>query len=148
MTPAVTLRRAGAEDMPALLEVWAAAARAAHPFVPGEGRGARRRLVAEHFLPRAETTLAEAEGRPLGFASVIEDELAGLYVLPEAQGRGIGRRLLAAASAGRGPLVVTVFARNEGARRFYARTGFAETGRGICGETGEILLRLTREEAP
>ena len=59
-----------------------------------------------------------------------EGYVAGLYLAPEARGRGIGAALLAAAKAARPEgLSLWAFLANEGARRFYAREGFVESGR-------------------
>ncbi len=141
MSVEARLRPASPADLEALVAVWSAAARAAHPFLPGEGRGSRARDVRSHHLPRADTLLAEAAGVPVGFAAVAGAELAGLYVRPDWQGLGLGTRLLAAAQAGREPLTATVFLRSR-APRFYAARGFREIGRGIDVETGEPVLRL------
>lgn len=68
----------------------------------------------------------------LGFADFGPDaggtvELAAIYVLPEAQGHGLGSRLLAA-GMGRFPtgtgFVLRVERDNAGARRFYEARGF------------------------
>jgi GNAT superfamily N-acetyltransferase len=56
--------------------------------------------------------------------------VGGLYLAPEARGRGVGRALVAAAKARRPEgLTLWTFVANEGARRFYAREGFVEVGR-------------------
>jgi ribosomal protein S18 acetylase RimI-like enzyme len=53
-----------------------------------------------------------------------------LYVKPDAQRAGIGSTLLDAAKARRpAGLRLWVFQRNEGARAFYAKHGFAEVER-------------------
>jgi RimJ/RimL family protein N-acetyltransferase len=60
--------------------------------------------------------------------------LYGMYVAPEAAGRGIGRALVAAAVAagrqwpGLRQIALTVTATNERARRLYAAAGFATFG--------------------
>lgn len=67
----------------------------------------------------------------LGFAAVDRDWLEHLYVDPEEQGRGVGRRLLEDAQhASTGRLALHVFTRNERARRFYATAGFVLAGEG------------------
>jgi putative acetyltransferase len=48
-----------------------------------------------------------------------------LYVLPEHQGRGIGRALLGVAQSGAEALELWTFQRNAEARAFYERHGFA-----------------------
>ena len=71
-------------------------------------------------------------------------EIGDLYVLPEARGNGIARRLVQAAidwcrARGCGAVEVTMTPLGEaahGLRNFYSRLGFAATGRTIS------LLRL------
>ncbi|MFC6488059.1 GNAT family N-acetyltransferase [Nitratireductor sp. GCM10026969] len=74
----------------------------------------------------------------------------GLFIAPEAQGKGIGRQLIAHAVTLKGDLRLEVFARNEGARRFYRRTGFEEDGSRTDPDTGFelILLQRKRTSAP
>lgn len=77
--------------------------------------------------------LAEFEGKPIGFANftyVDEDgdaELTAIYVLPEYQQIGYGKKLLHAGlnemPTGR-QLFVYVESKNDGARAFYERFGF------------------------
>lgn len=79
--------------------------------------------------------LAEVDGVAVGYAAdgpgaaPGEWRLHQLYVLPERQGSGLGRRFLAAVEErarknGATALVLTVNRRNERARRIYARAGF------------------------
>jgi len=75
-------------------------------------------------------------GVPAPAAEPLRVELERLYVAPPCTGRGLGARLLAAARAtwpGEA-LWLSVWAGNEGARRFYGREG----GR-IIGETDFML---------
>lgn len=88
-------------------------------------------LVAGHIAKHDEVWVAEEAGRILGFLAIDrsegygEDLLAKLYVDPGAQNRGVGTALLDKAKALRPDgLVLWVFQRNEGARRFYERHGF------------------------
>ncbi|MFF3600653.1 GNAT family N-acetyltransferase [Kitasatospora indigofera] len=74
-------------------------------------------------------------------------EIGGLFVAPEAQGRGVGRALVAHAAALHGALTLEVYEKNTAAREFYARTGFTEQGRRDDDEYGEVLLRLVRPAA-
>lgn len=74
--------------------------------------------------------LTEADGAPVGIVSVWGSLIENLYVLPEKQNRGWGTRLLKfAISRCQGTPALWILAHNEGARRLYARHGFAPTGR-------------------
>lgn len=84
--------------------------------------------------------VAEEAGRVLGqvFASTRQDYFTGaphghievLTVHPDAQGRGVGKELVARAEAwsrarGHRAMTLNVFARNEAARAVYDRLGYA-----------------------
>ena len=67
---------------------------------------------------------------PVGLVSVTENLIEDLYILPEAQNRGHGTRLLRfAVSRCRGTPVLWILENNEGAQRLYEREGFRPTGR-------------------
>ena len=88
-------------------------------------------FVAGNIGGNDEVWLAEDEERILGFLAIAHSQRDGwevverLYVEPDVQGQGIGKALLEQAKALRpGGLVLWVFQKNEGARRFYERHGF------------------------
>jgi len=83
----------------------------------------------EHVvLAEQRVRVAAAGTRLLGFAAANRDWLEQLWVNPEDQGRGVGRRLLVdAQQASGGYLALHVFTCNEQARRFYQATGFVLT---------------------
>ena len=83
------------------------------------------------------TFVAEVDGRVVGFASGImkpeaklgfDSELTGIYVAREAQGAGLGKRLVASVAAaqrahGAAGMIAWVIAGNKLARAFYERLG-------------------------
>ena len=85
--------------------------------------------------------VAETEGRPVGLAFGLFDRerattghVAGMWVDPEARGRGVGRALLEsviawARSLALDRLELWVTKGNGAAVRLYERAGFADTGR-------------------
>lgn len=77
---------------------------------------------------RGLVTVADDDG-PQGFLAREGEEVLALYLAPSARGRGLGRILLDRAKAESPRLGLWTFERNEGARRFYAREGFAEVNR-------------------
>ena len=97
--------------------------------------------------------LVTADGSAAGIAGIRSQWLRGpflqfLGILPEFQGRGIGRAVLSwwerqALAAGDRNLWVTVSEFNARARTFYGRYGFVETANlpGLIDERCEILLR-------
>ncbi len=59
-----------------------------------------------------------------GVIAFRDDWIEQLYVLPEAQGRGLGSELLDVAKRASGRLQLWTFQRNAPARRFYEARGF------------------------
>lgn len=104
----------------------------------------RRRLVAGLADARRDAFVAELSGRVVGYADVVEEaplhvELVRIYVLPFAQGTGLGRALLAAALGaarrrGATRLDVAVEPENDRALRWYEAQGFRRDG------TAEFVL--------
>ncbi|MFI7103799.1 GNAT family N-acetyltransferase [Streptomyces sp. NPDC050161] len=131
-------------DEAAVTDLWSRAVRQAHPFIPGEGEGERARILREVYLVTADNWVAEREGTVVGLLGLLGPEIGGLFVAPEAQGRGTGRALVEHAASLHGALTLEVFARNERSRRFYDGLGFTERARRVDEETGEVLIALDR----
>lgn len=77
--------------------------------------------------------VAELDGRLVGFVDSVPGEVTRLFILPQAAGRGLGRRLMAlgmaeARKSHAGKLRVEA---TRNAVAFYEHFGFAVTGHGI-----------------
>ncbi|HUP15789.1 MAG TPA: GNAT family N-acetyltransferase [Acidimicrobiia bacterium] len=130
------------DDLESLFEVWYRASLIAHWFLSEEFLETERSQIKEQWLPIAETTVAEQDGRVVGFLSLIGDEVGGIFVDPDYQGRGIGRALMDHARRGRPILELDVFEDNVVARPFYAAYGFVQVDRHLHPESGRYELRL------
>jgi len=73
------------------------------------------------------TVSVDASGVPQGFIALSEGYVSCLYVAQPARGQGLGAALLEDAKAQCEQLTLWTHAQNTGARRFYARHGFAQT---------------------
>jgi len=129
--PVEILRPANAADAEAIATVLRASL-ASHHWIPTlHTPDEDLAFVREHMLPRQAVTVAVADGRVVGFIAVEGAWVEQLYLDPQWTGRGMGGRLLAAATAGLGEAKLFCFQANTGARRFYERHGFrAEAMRG------------------
>jgi GNAT superfamily N-acetyltransferase len=108
--------------------------------------------------PRFGTFVATREGEILGFASLgstrdgeddpkVVGELYAIYVLPEAQGQGIGQALMVAAlsrlrAEGFAEAILWVLEDNPRTRRYYELAGWHADG-GV--KDDELLGMLVRE---
>lgn len=101
--------------------------------------------------------VAESSGEVIGFAQFVRRsaesvELTRIYVLPDRQRSGVGRRLLDAgltefAAEGLTHLMVEVERDNGSGRRFYERTGFAEL-REVTRDVQGYVLALVEYRRP
>lgn len=78
------------------------------------------------MIDAGDVTVAEVDGAVWGFLAMRDADLNCLYVAGQAQGQGVGKALLDHAKDGSETLELWTFQANSGARRFYAREGFAE----------------------
>jgi putative acetyltransferase len=136
------IRPFNAADLDDLLRAWAAASAVAHPFLTKEFLEREREEIASVHLPKAETWVWEADGRVVGFLSLIGNEVGALFVDPPFHRRGIGRALMDTARDARGELEVEVFKANEHGRAFYDRYGFDLVGEKVHEPTGLPLMRM------
>jgi GNAT superfamily N-acetyltransferase len=130
----IQLRGAGPADADALLEIQrvASVAAFAHVFPPDRHAypdAEVRALLVDRLEGGADVFVAEEDGRPVGFAAVEPGWLVGLYVHPEAQGRGVGGALLDEAvrrrrAAGDSELRLWTLEDNGDGRRFYEARGW------------------------
>ncbi|MBV7408701.1 GNAT family N-acetyltransferase [Maritimibacter sp. DP1N21-5] len=97
---------------------------------PGE-RGWSAREIEDLATSKGGVLVTHASGFALGRNIAGEVELLTIAVLPEAQGQGVGRDLLAAFEAQSGTAVafLEVAEDNTPARALYERAGWRETGR-------------------
>ncbi len=109
----------------ALLEIWERSVRATHTFLSEDEISEIKGyvLVAIHAVQHlliAET----AAGRPVAFMGITENRLEMLFLLPEARGQGLGKRLLQDGMEHYGVEEVTVNEQNPQAVGFYCHLGF------------------------
>jgi putative acetyltransferase len=118
-----------ASDLPKLSAIWFEASMAAHAFI-GEARLRKQRVAIETiYLPQAETWVACQAGEPVGFISLLDTFIGGLFVAPDRQRLGTGRALIAHALDLKGELSLEVYTANVKAYGFYKSLGFEELSR-------------------
>ena len=134
----IRLRSARPDDAPAfaaILNHWIDTTPWMRRAVPAEALLQRYREV---VIPQRHILVAETGGEVAGLLAIDEAsaEITSFYA--RRPGRGIGTALMAAAQKDRARLWLWTFQANDGARRFYLRTGFREVAR-TAGENEEGL---------
>ena len=129
--------------MDAVLDVWLKASIEAHAFVGREFWASNLDAMREVYIPGSETYVFEEAGVVKGFFCLQDGTLAAMFVLPEFQGKGIGRQLMDKAKSLREELALTVYSDNLRSIEFYRKCGFRGIVERIDEQTGqkEILMR-------
>jgi putative acetyltransferase len=91
----------------------------------------------------AKTWVAEEDGTVVGFISLLENMVGGLFVSPKSQGKGYGTQLIEYTRSIKGSLLVEVYKENFKARKFYEKCGFVLMGERLDETTGFPLLTMT-----
>jgi putative acetyltransferase len=135
-------------DRHALLRIWLEASLIAHSFIGEQRLRDQQALIEKRYLPTAESWVACIGDTPAGFISLLDTFVGGIFVAPQRQGLGIGRKLIAHALSLKGELSLEVYTRNMRAMRFYASLGFEELSRRASDDEGlpfeNALLRVTK----
>jgi GNAT superfamily N-acetyltransferase len=146
MSGRLTVRPATAGDAARVAELHLRARRTAMPWLAQPRTDEEvHAWVRSVLVPSGTVTVAELDGRVVGFVAAGDGWLEHLYVDPAAQRRGVGSLLFAHAQAAlpRG-FDLWMFQRNAAALGFYASRGCAEVERtdGTANEEREPDVRL------
>jgi len=147
------IRRANPTDRELLFDIWLRSVQATHTFVSDED--------IESFIPLVRNYLASDEpefwvlcndsGRIMGFMGMSGSKMDALFLAPEFQRCGGGRRLVRHAQELRGELTVDVNEQNTAACSFYDACGFIVEGRSPLDDNGRpyplLHMRLAAPKA-
>jgi putative acetyltransferase len=145
--PSRALRDFNEGDLPALIDLWVAAWKAAGvPIDFDARRGWIENCLAVLRAGGAEIVVGlDAQGKPAGFVTI--DPRSGvldqLCVAPDERGSGLAVALMAEAKR-RSPQAIElkVNEANPRAKRFYEREGFEAVGRGVSSLSGWPTLKM------
>lgn len=118
-----------ASDTKTLSAIWLDASLIAHPFIGRQRLLEQRLLIEDKYLPNSETWVACQGNKSLGFISLLDNFVGGIFVEPGQQGKGVGRQLISYVLERKGELSLEVYTQNEQAVRFYTSLGFREVSR-------------------
>ncbi|MGC2942189.1 MULTISPECIES: acetyltransferase [unclassified Brevibacterium] len=126
----------GPEDFAPLVAIWRSAVDATHDFLSESDRSQIESKLESDYFPAVSLTIAELNGRPVGFSGVLDGNLEMLFIDAEQRGTGIGTRLLSRAVNDHGVRNVDVNEQNRQAVEFYTRRGFHLVARSETDEAG------------
>lgn len=106
-----------------VMDIWLKTNISAHNFIDKKYWENNFEFV-KQVLPTSQVKVFAQDGVIKGFIGVIDNYIAGLFVLEEYQLQGIGKQLLDEAKESFSILHVDVYVQNEKAVMFYKKNGF------------------------
>ena len=138
------IRKHVENDLDQIMNVWYESSTLAHPFLNSAFVEKVKTDMRNIYIPNSETWVYENEFGIVGFISMLDKEIGGLFVLPKNHSTGIGTKLVNFISGFHEILEVEVFKKNEIGRAFYDKYGFKLIKESIHEESGERVLRLRK----
>jgi putative acetyltransferase len=140
------IRKYEDKDLAGLLDVWYEASLVATPFLDEAFLAQERENIEQLYIPRTQPWVYEAAGQVVGFISVFDDEVGGLFVYPDWQRKGIGKALMDKVRESHETLELEVFADNGNARGFYEHYGFVAFKEYFHESSGFNMVRMRLEK--
>jgi len=136
------IRKYKESEIPVLLTIWEQATSSAHSFLPMDFNRTVKEAMASTYLPDSNTWVFEEDGEVVGFISMLENEIGGLFVSPDRQSQGVGSQLVNHMRQFHQELEVEVFELNNIGKPFYEKNGFTQIKRYHHEPSGQEVLRL------
>jgi len=138
----IIIRKYEEKDREKLAEIWYEASRQNHSFISEELLIKQKGEVLSKYLPEAESWVAVGNDEVLGFISLLDKYIGGLFISPIHQRKGIGTLLIDKVKSEKGSLAVGVYEKNLPARKFYEKLGFKYVNKELQDETNEYVLNM------
>ncbi len=138
------------QDYDEILQVWEDSVRHTHDFLTEEHIQFYKPLVRKHYLSAVELfVIRDTGGKIVAFMGLSDELIEMLFVSPDEQGKGYGKRLLEYARDKKQMDKVDVNEQNEKALQFYLHLGFQIIGRDETDSMGKPfpILHLQLPEA-
>ena len=132
------IRNATAVDYESLAEIWLTTSKDAHYFVPGSFWEERKKDLIDLYLPNSLVWVCtNSLDLILGFIALRGTKIEALFILPEEQGKGIGKLLIDVVKVYKEKLNLHVYEKNSRAISFYKNQRFEILNRIIEKNTNE-----------
>ena len=136
------IRKHNKNDLEQIINVWYQSSTLAHPFLDSGFVEKVKSDMINIYIPDSDTWVYEVNKSIIGFISMLNNEIGGLFVLPKNHSNGIGTELVDFIKSKHSELEVEVFEKNIIGRAFYSKYGFEIIKKFNHEESGNIVLRL------
>ncbi len=138
------IRKYDEKEIPTLMDIWEKASTIAHPFLNSEFTQLVKKAMKETYLPNSETWVYVESNEVIGFISMMENEIGGLFVTPKHHSKGIGTSLVNHVNQLHEELEVEVFEQNKIGKPFYEKYGFTTMKSYIHEGSKEKVIRMKK----
>lgn len=126
------------DDYAEMLDVWEDSVRATHSFLSEQDIAFFKPIILEQAFPAVSLRcIKDTKNNILGFVGVHESKVEMLFVLDDARGRGVGKKLLKYAIEQLDANKVDVNEQNPLAVGFYQHMGFNVVSRSAVDDMGK-----------
>ena len=136
------IRKHTEKDLGEIINIWHKASTLAHPFLESTFVEKVKKDMREIYIPNSETWIFEENNSAIGFISMLDNEIGGLFVMPNHHSKGIGTQLVNFVNNLYNELEVEVFEKNIIGRSFYNKYGFNKIKQYTQTESNNEVLRL------
>lgn len=136
------IRKREDKDNHVIMNIWHQASSLAHPFLEADFLEKVKNDLRYIYIPNTETWVFEDNNSVIGFISMIDNVIGGLFVLPNYHSRGIGTQMVNYIKGFHYELEVEVFEKNIIGRAFYKKYGFVQIKYYHHSESQNNVLRL------
>lgn len=139
------------QDYDELIQLWEKSVRSTHHFLTEESIQFYKPLIRNHYLSAVELSIIRnSHGKIAAFMGLSDELIEMLFVHPDEQGKGYGKRLIEYAIRQKQIDKVDVNEDNDQALRFYQHLGFEIIGRDETDSMGKpyaiLHLQLTDDK--
>lgn len=132
------IRKYAVNDIEAVVDIWLSASIKAHDFVEASFWKSQVDNMINVYIPDSETYVYVEGLTIVGFYSLHGNNLAAIFVSPEYQGHGFGKKLMAHAKNRRMIITLSVYKENRKSYQFYLAQGFKVISEQVEEHTGHM----------
>jgi putative acetyltransferase len=130
-------------DLDDVTSIWYETSRIAHSFIPEEALAVQKEIIINTYIPRAKIWVIEENEFIVGFISLLDNLIGGLFISSGNQGKGFGTQLIEhTKSMVKNTIFVDVYQHNYKAQRFYKKCGFILIDQHLDENTNLILSTM------
>lgn len=133
------------EDLGRVIDIWFNTSVICHSFIKASYWESQKENIKNIYLPNSNTYVYIKDGKVVGFISLVDSNIAALFVDTKSQGEGIGTALVRMAQKQHKALDLTVYKKNINSLNYYKHMGFHVKSEQIDINTGEYEFKMVWE---